>query len=263
MIERRFTKGAEVRTKKGADDAKPALEGYAAVFNEDYVLYDSKSFRMVERVKPGAFTRALDEKQDVRGLFNHNPDNLLARTANSTLTLAQDKKGLSFDLDLDSRTHIAQDVRCFVDRGDVTGCSFAFSVRKQTWTETEDDGFTTYLRQIEDVDLYDVGPVTYPAYQGTSVGGRAAHGSLVRELRSAAWAEQLPAEIRSKIAARAKDEEDSDGACNCDCEACSGCDQRSGHAGEITDPRNVIPFDRARMQAEVDARARQLGLPTS
>jgi HK97 family phage prohead protease len=255
MIERRFTKGAKVRAK--GDDAKPGLSGYAAVFGQDYVIYESKSFRMVERIKAGAFTRAVDEEQDVRGLFNHNPDNLLARTTNGTLSLNQDKKGLSFDLDLDARTHIAQDVRCFVDRGDVTGCSFAFLVRKQTWTETEEDGFTTYQREIEDVDLFDVGPVTYPAYDATSVGARTA-AAFARELRSAAWAEGMPAEIRAKIEAREDvvtggDVPDGSGEddqieqnCTCPCDRCKDC---------VNKRSKPIPIDLARARtvaAELD-----------
>jgi|HubBroStandDraft_6_1064221.scaffolds.fasta_scaffold00550_5 HK97 family phage prohead protease len=280
MIERRFVKGAEVRAKKKGegDKATPALEGYAAVFGEDYVLYESKSFRAIERVKPGAFSRAIEEKQDVRCCFNHNPDNVLARTTNKTLTLEQDKKGLRFEADLDSRTHIAQDVLCFVERGDVTGCSFAFSVRKQNWTETEEDGFTTYTREIEDLDLFEQGPVLFPAYIGTSVGARSTPALLSAELRSAAWAEGLPAEIRSKLVARAKKKEDAP-ECNCRCVACArdndcdGCVDNMVDCGDEENCRcmdkrsatpssdNLIDFDRARMQADVEARVRRLGLP--
>lgn len=255
MIERRFTKGAKVRAK--GDDAKPGLTGYAAVFGQDYVIYESKSFRMVERVKQGAFTRALDEEQDVRCCYNHNPDNVLARTTNGTLSLNQDNKGLSFDADLDARTHIAQDVRCFVDSELVTGCSFAFSVRKQTWTEVEEDGFTTYQREIEDVDLYELGPVLFPAYEGTSVGSRTA-ATFARELRSAAWAEGMPAEIRAKIQSRedvvtggdvpdgsgADDEIDQE--CNCRCDRCKDC---------VNKRSKPIPIDLARARtrtAELD-----------
>jgi Escherichia/Staphylococcus phage prohead protease len=263
MIERRFTKGAKVRAK--GDDAKPGLTGYAAVFNQDYVIYESKSFRMVERIKPGTFTRAIDEDQDVRGLFNHSPDNVLARTTNDTLQLNQDNKGLSFDLDLDARTHIAQDVRCFVDRGDVTGCSFAFSVRKQTWTETEEDGFTTYQREIEDVDLFDVGPVTYPAYDATSVSARGA-AAFARELRSAAWAEGMDPEMRSKILTLAQEaredvvtggdvpdgsgDDDQIKQCNCRCEACADCENKRSKK-----PQEVLSIDHARARtraAELD-----------
>jgi uncharacterized protein len=253
MIERRFTKGAKVRAK--GDDAKPGLAGYAAVFNQDYVIYESKSFRMVERIKSGAFTRTVDEEQDVRCCFNHNADNVLARTANGTLQLNQDAKGLSFDADLDARTNIAKDVRCFVDRGDVTGCSFAFAVRKQTWTETEEDGFTTYQREIEDVDTFELGPVLFPAYEGTSVGSRTM-AVFARELRSAPWAEGMPAEIRARIQARedvitggdvpdGSDEDDhqaGEGECNCRCERCAEC---------VNKRSKPIPIDLARARTRV------------
>lgn len=256
ILERRFVKGAEIRAKKGE---KPALEGYAAVFGQDYVLYESKSFKMVERIKQGAFTRTLEEKQDVRCLFNHDPDNLLGRTANGTLSLAQDSKGLKFDNNLDDRTHIAQDVHCFVDRGDVTGCSFAFIVRKQTWTETEDNGFTLYLREIEDLDTFDVGPVTYPAYEGTSVDSRS-----FGEMRSRILAiDGLPAELRSRIEQRKKSEDDDDGGaddkteCNCRCDACSDCTNKRS-----ADPLSV-DTSRDQAQADVDARLRRAGLKAS
>lgn len=282
-LERRFVKGAEVRATKKTDggQAKSSIEGYAAVFNQDYVLYDSKYFRMVERVKPGAFTRAIEEKQDVRCCFNHNPDNVLGRTTNETLSFSQDEKGLPFKTDLDERTRIAQDVLCFIDRGDVTGCSFAFSVRKQTWTETEDDGFVVYLREIEDVDLFEMGPVLFPAYEGTTVGARANH-SLATELRSAAWAEEIPEEIRKKIAARAA-KKDEPAECECRCVACArdnDCDNCVDHMVDCGDEENcscmskrsaavpgdrskVIDFERARLATEVDTRMRQLGIPTA
>src|SRR5579872_3287804 len=73
--ERRFVKGAEVRAT--GSDEKPGIEGYGAVFNQEYVLWDSPTFRVVETVKSGTFARAIRENQDVRCLFNHEPDNVL------------------------------------------------------------------------------------------------------------------------------------------------------------------------------------------
>jgi len=253
MIERRFTKSAEVRAK--GDDAKPGLEGYAAIFNEEYVLFQGYGMRLVETIKPGAFDRVLRERQDVRCLFNHDPNNVLGRTENRTLKLVQDQKGLTYDAELDARTHIAQDVRCFVQRGDVTGCSFAFNVSKQVTREEEIDNgkMTVYTREIEEFsDLYDVGPVTYPAYEGTSVGARTAV-AFARELRSADWFEGLPAGIRArlekKIEARADvvtggDTPDGSGEddqleqkCNCRCDACADCSNKRS---------KPIPIDLAR-----------------
>src|SRR5438270_8135031 len=97
-IERRFIKGGQIRAKAGD---KPGIEGYAAVFNEQF---DSGWF--IETIKPGAFTRALKEKQDVRCLFNHDPNNLLGRTKSGTLSLKQDDSGLSYECDLNPDTRM-------------------------------------------------------------------------------------------------------------------------------------------------------------
>lgn len=181
VMERRFVKGAQVRAKSGD---KPAIEGYASVFNEPF---DSGWF--IETIKPTAFSRALAEQQDVRCLFNHDPNNVLGRSKSGTLRMSQDKTGLHFECDTNAQTRIASDVQSMVERGDIDGCSFGFSVRKCTWREeTDGDGNTVNYRDIEDVDLYDVGPVTYPAYEGTSVSAR----SL--------WPMGVPAEVRSHVA---------------------------------------------------------------
>src|SRR5579885_1148379 len=156
MIERRFIRGGQLRAKNGD---KPGLAGVASVYNQEF---DNGWFR--ERILPGAFKRVLSEDPDVRCLFNHNPDNVLARTKNGTLRLVDKSDGSNYEADMDPNTTIGRDVGAMVERGDVDGCSFAFSVSKQAWREEKlDDGSIIY-RDIEEVDeLFDVGPVTYPA----------------------------------------------------------------------------------------------------
>lgn len=250
MIERRFIRGAECRAT--GDESKPGLEGYAAVFNQEYVLFDSGSSRWIETIKPGSFSKVLRSTPDVRCLFNHEPDHVLARTTNSTLQLAQDSKGLSYTADLDSRTQIGKDVRCFVDRKDVTGCSFSFQVSKQTWREEQqDDGkMTIYTREIEEFgELFDVGPVTFPAYDGTSV---AARGRELNQL-------QMPVEMRSRLMRELRDAQDGDPdpdeACRCRCRACysADCDECDMHMqrcgdGEYCD--HSAPASRSRRDSE-------------
>jgi HK97 family phage prohead protease len=244
MIERRFTKGAEVRATKAQD--KPGIEGYAAVFDEEYVLWDSPSYRVVEIVKPGTFTRALKEKQDVRCLFNHDPNHLLGRSAGGTLRMKQDDKGLTFINDMPD-TQLGRDVHTSIDRGDLDGCSFAFNVTKQTWRDESKDGKTISTREIEDVDLYDVGPVTYPAYTGTSVGARS-------EMRSQVLAiDGLPAEVRAAIERGKKKEAE----CDCRCVACardSKCDNCADHMVDCGDEKNCRCKD-TRSAAAAAARA--------
>jgi HK97 family phage prohead protease len=280
-MERRFLKGAQVRAAKSSanDDAAPSIEGYASVFNEEYVLWDTKSYRVVEIVKPGAFTRSLKEKQDVRCLFNHDPNHLLGRTTAGTLRMKQDDTGLSFVNDMPD-TQLGRDVRTSIDRGDLSGCSFGFTVTKQTWREEEKDGLTVSTREIEDVDLFDVSPVTYPAYTGTSVGSRSV------EMRSQILAiEGLPAEVRSAIAKAETDrgkKKDKDAAlCDCRCVGCArdkDCSKCSDHMVDCGDETNcqheraAVPaessaalLESSRLQAvtDIDLRLRRSGVKTA
>lgn len=207
QLERRFIKGGQLRATKGD---KPGIEGYSAVFNEQY-----DSGWMMESIKPGAFTRALKEKQDVRCLFNHDANNVLGRTKSGTLKLTEDSTGLHFACDTNPDIRIAADVQGMIDRGDVDGCSFAFQVTKQTWREEKDsDGHYITYREIEDVDLFDVGPVTYPAYEGTSVSGRAQD--------RAGLLDGAPVEIRARLLAEqpVKPAQRDAAACDCACAAC-------------------------------------------
>ena len=262
MIERRFIKGAQVRATKSAD--VPGIEGYASVFNEEYVLYSGASYRIVELVKPGTFTRALKEKQDVRCLFNHDANHIIGRSSSGTLRMKQDEKGLSFTNDMPD-TQLGRDVRTSIERGDLDGCSFAFNVTKQTWREELKDGITISTREIEDVDLFDVGPVTYPAYDGTSVGARS------MEMRAAAVLaiEELPEEVRKRIEKKAKKDA---AACDCRCVACardSNCDNCVDHMVDCGDEdecacmsqRNAGPDSEiAGVVIDIDSRLRRAGL---
>lgn len=228
QIERRFLKSGQVRAKK---DDKPGIEGVGAVYNQDY---DNGWF--IERMKPGAFTRAIDEKQDVRCLFNHEPDNVLGRTKSGTLRLSDANDGLHYECETNSETRIAVDVHAMIQRGDVDGCSISFTVRKQTWTDEFDDkgSYVRLIRTIEDVDLYDVGPVTFPAYEQTSVGVRSANPAEAKSRIHALWPSGVPSEVRTHVPGlRRADGEKRAEACDCDCDACmdgncDGCDCAEG-----------------------------------
>lgn len=152
------------------------VSGYAALYNQkttlaDFENYDGKRFIFEEKIAPGAFTRALAEEQDVRLLFNHDPNLLLARTSSGTLALSENRKGLKVDADLPD-TQLARDLTVLMERGDVTQMSFAFIVRDEERSEKEDDKEVRVMRTVKDVDLYDVSAVTYPAYDKTSISVR-------------------------------------------------------------------------------------------
>lgn len=155
-----------------ADSDKRTIEGYASVYYDgtpetEYWLWSD----CVERIAPGAFDRAIKE-DDCRALFNHDSNCVLGRTTNKTLRLNSDKKGLRYEIDPPD-TQLGRDVQELLKRGDVSGSSFGFEIRKVKWEEERDaENRTTYIRTITEAKLWDVGPVTYPAYEGASSGVR-------------------------------------------------------------------------------------------
>ncbi len=169
-MERRYSKRCEIR---GEGDQKKII-GYASVFyredkpETEFNLYG----RVYERIMPGAFDRAIREKQDVVGLFNHNSENLLGRTTNDTVTLSVDDVGLRFEIPFDANDPDHQRAAAKIERGDLAGCSFAFVATSETYRDEKKEDNEIHIREINDVDLFDVGPVTNPAYAGTSVGLR-------------------------------------------------------------------------------------------
>ena len=187
---------AEVHAMRAGTNEDPhEIRGYAAVFyngkpETEFRLFDD----MVERIMPGAFDDVLASKPDVRGLFNHDPNKVLGRTSAGTMSLSVDDKGLAYRITL-GQTTVALDVGAHVERGDVDGSSFAFQVQSQEF-RTE-DGLD--IREITKVEpLFDVGPVTFPAYEGTAAGFRATE-DIAREVRAAVAKTAKTAKPASKL----------------------------------------------------------------
>jgi HK97 family phage prohead protease len=180
--ELRYITGQEVRMEP-AKDGKPAkIVGYAAVYNS--LSQDLGNFR--ETITPGAFTAALASAPDVRGRYNH--EGLLGRTKSGTLRLADDARGLRYEIDV-ADTTLGRDVAESVRRGDVDGSSFAFRVRGSDGEVWKRDAAGGVIRELRALELFDVGPVDNPAYLGTE-------GSL--SIRSLPAASQRAAAVAAR-----------------------------------------------------------------
>jgi hypothetical protein len=175
MSERRYTKQGRAKVGiRDRADGKPAIVGYGAMYYDgtpetQYTLWPL----VVERIMPGAFDLTIAE-DDIRGLFNHDPSMLLGRVAATTMRLSTDNVGLRYEID-PGETQVGRDVTEHVRRGDLSGSSFSFQITDERWYEEGD----LEVREILGVKLYDVGPVTFPAYESTSAGLRCESGELV------------------------------------------------------------------------------------
>jgi len=157
-IEYRHLLKAELRLQD--ENGKKKIIGHAAIFNS----LSEELWGFKERVMPGAFKRTLAEGADVRALINHNPSLVLGRNKAGTLTLKEDERGLFASIDPPDTT-AGRDIIESINRKDIDGMSIGFRSVDERWIK--EDGMN--IRELIDVDLFDISVVTYPAYTTTEV----------------------------------------------------------------------------------------------
>lgn len=176
VMERRFIRGSELRV--GDEEGVRFIRGYAAVF--DAMSQPLGGFR--EIIRRGAFKKTLRDG-DVVALHNHDSNLLLARKSARTLTVWEDEKGLAYKINPPDTTY-ARDLMVSIDRGDTIHSSFAFRVvpGKDKWSHPA--GEELPVRELLQVELFDVSPVTNPAYHQTEVHVRAVMDAVENRLHA-------------------------------------------------------------------------------
>lgn len=184
VMERRSFSMLELRAAvpEAEGDTRPHIIGHAAVFNSlSEMLW---GFR--EMIAPGAFRDAI-LVSDVRALLNHEPSFVLGRKKTGTLKLWEDERGLAIDID-PPETQWASDLLVSIGRGDIDQMSFGFTVGEDRWEEIDGETRRTILRVDE---LFDVSPVTFPAYPETDAVLRARFAEQIESLRAPVSTEDL------------------------------------------------------------------------
>jgi len=133
------------------------IQGYAVVFDQE--AYG-------EVIRPGAFTKTLQETPEIRAYWNHNSDMVLGRRSNGTLVLRQDERGLWAEITPNRATSWGRDALASVARGDVKGMSFGFRITK---SKQENSGA---VFEILEVALREISPTPDPWYDQTSAEAR-------------------------------------------------------------------------------------------
>ena len=172
------------------------LGGHAAVFNS---IADLGWFR--EKIAPGAFTEAI-ARDDIRALFNHDPNYVIGRNTAGTLQISEDGIGLAWEADPPD-TQWAKDLQISVERGDINQCSFGFRTKREEWDETDPKN---PIRTILEAQLFDVSIVTFPAYTDTDAQVRSIYDThQVEAQRGKTDEEQRQAQIQGDEATRARE----------------------------------------------------------
>lgn len=163
-VERRCVDARFQEMRLNFDNKSPRIIGYAAVFNQETELYPG--FR--EKIAPGAFSESI-KNDDVRALINHDPSLILGRNKSNTLKLSEDDHGLKYEI-IPPDTQAARDLMVSIKRGDINQSSFGFNILKRSVEVNDEED--EMIRTIEKAQLFDVSPVTYPAYPSTEVNVR-------------------------------------------------------------------------------------------
>jgi HK97 family phage prohead protease len=140
-------------------------------------------------------------EDDVRGTYNHDDSKLLGRTKSGTLRLSVDKRGLRYEIDPPDAEH-ARALMESLRRGDVDGSSFMFKPDVTSYRQEGDQ----YIMCRESVYLFDVGPVTFPAYDSTDAGLRSAADAeaVRREIEEWKRSRAPKLDTRGEVAARSR-----------------------------------------------------------
>lgn len=177
------------------DDDGLTLEGYGAVFNTPTRIDSMFEGRFDEIIAPGAFAKTIKDKgaRGIRLQFDHGAHPLIGSIPLGTITdIHEDGRGLYVSARL-SDNWLVQPIRDAIRDGAVDGMSFRFRVVRDEWDETDPD---LPVRTLREVELFEVGPVVWPAYDATTVGVRA------REIaRDMATDEDFRAELLRALAA--------------------------------------------------------------
>ena len=164
------------------DGGNLSIEGYFAVFGSVYEIAPGMS----ESIAPGAFDNTLSG--DIRALINHDTTLVLGRTKAGTLILRTDNRGLWGHIDVNPNDSDAMNLYERVKRGDVDQCSFGFDIIDEE-TEFREDGSVHWT--IKEVELYEVSPCTFPAYEETSIAARAKERDDLLKRKNEAWKEKM------------------------------------------------------------------------
>lgn len=164
-------------TVRGDGDDKRFF-GHACVFDVRTAIGNPLTWGFYEECAPGMFTKTLSEG-DQRMLIDHDSFYVVSRVSAGSLSLAQDKVGLATDSALDTELSYVRDLKVNIANRNITGMSFGFYVINDEWTTEEvelKDGNKTNVevRRITEVRLLEVSAVTFPAYEQTDAGLRAA-----------------------------------------------------------------------------------------
>ncbi|OQY32036.1 MAG: hypothetical protein B6241_12480 [Spirochaetaceae bacterium 4572_59] len=163
------SKPCEFRTEQ-REEGQQRADGKAILYEETTILYEDESIRYEEIISRGAATESL-ASDDIRAVWNHNYDIVLGRSSAGTLSLEEKVDGVHVGIDFPDSQE-GRDKFESVNRGDVNQMSFGFDILKENVADDRSGDKRIIRSRVEKIKLWEVSPVTFPAYENTSINAR-------------------------------------------------------------------------------------------
>lgn len=148
-----------IEVRSAEDNETRSIESCAAVYDSWSQIINGW---FIECIEYGAHEESIIQ-DDIRGLFNHDPNLILSRNVANTMSLRTDQNGLHYKMELGNQQY-SNDLIESVKRGDISQNSHSFQVLEDVWGTKDIGGIKYQSRTIKKAALFDVGPVTFPAY---------------------------------------------------------------------------------------------------
>jgi HK97 family phage prohead protease len=178
------------------EEGKMRADGVAILYEDPTVLYEDDSIRYEEIISHGAAAGSLSE-DDIRAVWNHNYDIVLGRNSAGTLALDEQEDGVHVGIDFPDSQE-GRDKFESVKRGDVNQMSFGFDILKETVTDDRSGDKRIIRSRVERIKIWEVSPVTFPAYENTSINARDRVSTLNDKAAALSSAEDHTSEVRSR-----------------------------------------------------------------
>lgn len=189
-MEKRYLEIKDLQVRSAENDGNLYLEGFFVRYDDTYNVWEG----VTESIAPGAFSNSIHG--DIRALYNHNTDIVLGRTSAGTFQIEDRDVGLWGRITLNQNDTEAMNVRSRVERGDVTGCSIGFEIKKEERT-VSDNGNVHYT--ITEIDpLYECTITPFPAYAATHIEARHNNEENIKKRALDEWKLQMKQKLKGE-----------------------------------------------------------------
>lgn len=183
----------DIRMEQG-EDSPPRVMGLGIIYGKKSQNLGGQKYQFYEIIEPGAFAESIEvstkkSARPIKSYFNHDPNQVIATTrSDPPLKLMDTTEGVAYEAEIPP-TSYGKDLEVNLARKNVEGSSFSFTVSEEEWKEEKRDDLYITTRRVIKGEVFEMGPVTDPAYLQAPASLRSA-GDVLEERQRKLAAEE-------------------------------------------------------------------------